>query len=63
MTDAEHPYEGESLAALAMSMMLDDEFGTRLGGSLFPIANFRAIIWGRLQKIDSDAARAGVELY
>lgn len=63
VTEATDPYEGESLAALAMSMMLDDEFVMRLGGTLFPIQNFRAIIWGRLMKIDSDAARAGVELY
>ncbi|MEI7576735.1 MAG: hypothetical protein WCK51_07570 [Armatimonadota bacterium] len=63
VTEAEDPYEGESLAALAMSIMLDDEFVARLGGTLFPIPNFRAIIWGRLQKIDSDAARAGVAMY
>lgn len=57
------PYEGESLAALAMSMMLDDEFVTRFKDTLFPIQNFRAIVWGRMQKIDSDDARSATNMY
>lgn len=61
--DCEDSYEGESLAALAMSMMEDDEFVARFGSSLFSIENFRAIIWGRLMRIDSDAARVGVAMY
>lgn len=60
---ASDPYEGESFAVLAMSMMDDDEFVDRFGSSLFSIPNFRAVIWGRLLKIDSDAARASCALY
>lgn len=60
---AEDSYEGESLASLAMSMMTDEEFVERFADSLFSIENFRAVVWGRLLKIDSDAARAGCRLY
>lgn len=60
---AEDDYEAESLTSLAMSMMDDEAFTTRFATTLFPIENFRAVIWGRLLRIDSDEARAGVELY
>lgn len=54
---AQDPYEGESLASLAMSMMLDDDFVETFQGDLFPIINFRAILWGRFRKIGSQRAK------
>ena len=54
---ADDPYEGESMASLAMSMMTDNEFVEQFKGELFPIVNFRAIVWGRFMKIDSPTAR------
>jgi hypothetical protein len=63
VTVAEDSYEGESLASLAMSMMLDDEFVAQFGKDLFPIRNFRAVVLGRLQRIDSADAITATQMY
>jgi hypothetical protein len=51
------------MAAMAMSLMEDDEFMAHFSKELFPIPNFRAIVWGRFQRIDSPEAQSMAAMY